>query len=456
MSLSSEWVQEGGGLRAAAVLFALLLSLFAGIALVVLPPILFTLAASLMVMILILARPMAGIVIVLTMLYFPLLPNVSLAGFEFSATALPVLTLGATALMSTRMPEHARPLAKWQWLLLASLAGAFGLASLLSTSYEVTIPVLPNLGLYVVILFAMMVLIDTPQKLVWVAKVILVLAFVLSIWRVELRPLRGLVGLPSLGINGAIFAFHPAVGLGLVVMLMPGSLFSRRWRWFAGMTLLSLVLHGITYEGRAGILTWGVMLMILLTRLNVKRSFVLLASLVLVGALVAEQYQEVIQRNLFDTQMTLDAMTTGNWNIATASGDRLRMAVMEAGWRMFQERPIFGWGPDLFTHLNADYVRSGDYAGREAFNSWLNALVEMGLVGGVVSLAAFVAPVLITWREVGRRRDALQLLAFGFALGAFGLAFHLFFIDLLYSFAWVHAGLGLAAARISMGPPSAA
>lgn len=431
-------------------------------ALVVLWPQAVTLLAGAAAALFVLARPLAGLLLVLGLLYFPLFPNLNLGGLETSITAPLLLLLTLVALLRQRGSSAAAPpRPAWQKALLGGLALAFALALGLSQDYSVSLRAAPNLALYLAILFVIPAVIDTEARLILAAKAILALAFVLSFWQVELRPLRGLFGLPSFGTNPTVFAFHPAVALCLVILLQSGRLFSRRWRWFTGLTLVSLVLHGVLLQTRAAWLTWILFLLLLALRLPFRRWARYLPLVILLLGLAAYFYAGTLQANFEQTQTTLTATLAGD-EAQMNSSDRIRLLAQQAGLAMFHERPLFGWGPNMYTHLKPEFVteRSKEARNPGAYNSWLLVLAEMGLVGIFPAALAALLPLLLAWRSLGRpaspARREVQWLAFGFALGAFGLAFHLLFIGLMFSFYWAHVGLAWAAVRLAFGQPQTA
>lgn len=183
-----------------------------------------------------------------------------------------------------------------------------------------------------------MTIVNSPQKLVTIAKAELILAAFLSIWRVELRPLRLIFGLPSLGINGAVFGFHPAIALSLVILLLPGTLFSRRWRWFAGLTLFSLVTHGLQYQTRAGWLAWMVVALVLFARLRERRWLSFGALIVAFGAVSSVLYADIVAENWANTRFAIRHLSakTPTWprslaTICACSASKLARACSLSG-----------------------------------------------------------------------------------------------------------------------------
>ncbi len=432
-------------------LLVIIAAMAAGMAVSFLPPYWITLVLGLVGLFFCLAKPNLGLLLLLIMLYFPIFPNVPLGSLEFSTSTIPVLGLAVAAWIKLQHESRANKLENWQKAVLATLSGVFLVATLISSSLSKSLILLPNLILYVLILFALMVLVQKPEQLIRCAKAILVLVLISAFWR-ELQPVRSLFNIPSLGVNGQIYQFHPAFALCLVAFLadLPG--FSRPWRWLAGCILVLVIVKAIEYQTRAAWLTFIVVTGITLVRFPSRRVLYLLTAAGMV-AVVGFSLTTLIQYNLDQTRSTVEAFL-GQKNINEISpDDQIRLAARDAGLRMFREKPLLGWGPNLFDTLKPAYVQGEDkISGGSAFDSWLEVLAEMGTIGAAIIGFVYLLPFLISWKAPRQKApNIVQHLAFALALGVVGLSIHLFFIDLLYgSFAWLHVGLALAAARISM------
>lgn len=431
-----------------------LVVLFAGAGVVFLSPYWLPLFLGAGAMIFVFLRPYAGLVLLLLALYFPLLPNVPLGPLAISPTSMLAFGLFLTAL-NRKCKDTSLCLARWQVILLWLLGIALLFSTLFSDSLRDSLLMLPNLVIYLLLLYIFMALVRTSAQLWEMARLVLILGFVLSIWRVELRPLRLLLGLPSLGINGAAFAFHPAVAVALVLTVMPGlgKIVSRGWRIFAWLTLFSLVFHGFLYETRAAWLVWSVFALLLGLQAPTRARLVLAFVVVAFAGVSFIMFADRIEANLEQTHLTVAAAVgteTGYRNVN--SDDLIRLLARDAGLRMFEERPVVGWGPNAYIRLKPSFVA---YNGKEArlpgaFNAWLIALVEWGLVGASIAAFIFLLPIGLSWKYIRQGSMLTYRLAFAFALGVLGLSIHLLFIDLLYSFAWAHVGLALASARFAL------
>lgn len=397
--------------------------------------------------------PSVGLFLIFASLYFPLLPNVELGPLEFSASTLPVVGLAASILVRKSKPAEGPSLARWQKSLLILLAGGFLLAVLFSTDFEASVTSAPNLILYLIVLFGIIKYLDTPGKLYSAVKIILVLSFLLSIWRIELRPLRGLLGLSSLGVNGMAYSFHPGVGISFMLLLLPVSKdFSRRWKVFAALTLVSLLVHGFLLQTRAAWVAWGVILLVVLTAISPRRWIRFTPILAGAGLIIFLLANDLVMANVQQTLATITAVEDDDYT-EMSPDDRIRIYARDAGIKMFEERPLLGWGPNTYNLLKPSFVEwnSGKEANISgAFNSWLLALAETGLVGTIPQVLITVVPVGITWYSYRKRPGQLTGIAFGFALGMLGLAVHQLFIGLMFSFWWLQVGFACAAARMAL------
>jgi O-antigen ligase len=440
--------------RVPTITLGLLACLLAGIGVVYLPPFWFTLVLGLLAMLLVMARPREGLFLVLLLLYYPLLPNVPLGPLEFSATS--PLTLGLfLGTLNLQRRDVSLYLARWQAVLLAALGLVFLFTMLFSDSLADSLPMAPNLVVYWMLLYVCMLLVRRVEQLWAFARLILVLGFILSIWRVELRPLRLVLGLPSLGINGAVFAFHPAVALAMIMaILLPKQAVSSAWRLFSWVALTSFLYHGILYQTRAGWLVLIVMAAIFGLQAHGWARVVFALGVVTLLFASATFFADPIRANMAQTRSTVEAALGETSYASATSDDLIRLVSHQAGLRMFYARPAFGWGPGAYFRLKLNFV---NYLGKEAyvagaFDSWLITLVDMGIAGTIVVLCIFLLPLPLTWLALQKARTPTTMLAFAFALGVLGLSVHLLFIDLLYSFAWMHAGLALAAGRLASEP----
>ncbi len=425
----------------------------------------FTALLSFLCVLLVLAAPVPGLILVLVMLYFAVFPTFDLGPVSTSITTLPMLALAFIALVYMSQHPKLHNLRGWQYFWLIALALAFVFPTTVSFLPEISLPLLPNLLLYVVILFAVMALVRRPEQLVTIGKAILVILVVQVIWKYQLAPLRAIFGLPSLVGNALIFNFHPAFALCLVILLapsLPG--FTRRWHTLAWVGLAAIELWTFWLEARAGLIAQAAMFLVALLAFPARRSVFFLGLFAALIFAMAVLFPEQIQRGLDQTIGTLQAVETESIDeLSMSSDDLARMVARNAAMDMYRQRPFTGWGPNTYVALKTEFAiaPSTKYIiGREggalgAFNSWLMVLAEMGVFSTLVMAAIYLLPLPIAWRQVrANKTSPAARLAFAYALGLAGLAVHLYFIDLIYgTFEWLFVALAWAAVRIAADNP---
>jgi O-antigen ligase len=392
---------------------------------------------------------------ILAGLYFPILDNVDLGAVEFSVTTIPVLGLAVQALFRSKRAGDSRLLRPRQWLLLALLLLAFVFPTLASFMPAVSLRLLPNLVLYAVILFGVLAHFRRPGQLIPIAKACLSLHLILSVWKM-LHPIRQIFGWPGLLSNQMMYAFHPGFALSLVILLTPLEGFSRRWRIVAWLVLGVTLLWDISYEARAGLIAGAAMLLAAAIGLRSRRLPVLAFAAALLVSLGSALFPDRVQSAIDETSRTVAALTEETYAAsAVSSDDLIRLVAADAAWEMFRQRPLTGWGPNLYPELKPEFASApnfrfvlgstGQVTG--AFNSWLLALAELGLFSTLLIAALFLLPLLLAWRRLRQPAPAPGArLAFAFGLGVFGLGVHLYFVGLLYgSFSWFFVAIAWAA-----------
>jgi O-antigen ligase len=429
-------------------------ALILGITSVLFPPAWLTLLAGVAGVVIILARPFWGVVLLVIMLYLPVWPNVELGPLEFSISSLPVMGLAAVALMQMLLRGGKPQIVGWQLALILALAGVFLLTTLTSVSVQKSILFLPNLIIYLLLLFSICALVRTREQFIVIAKVILFAGVAAAIW----KEIDGILDLPRLtGLNGIIYRHHAAVAIAICGMLLPLEGFSSAQRRLLWVVFIGLVVDMVLTETRAAWFAAAIVGVIAISQARLSRRLITVLIIGAVGVTMSFTFEGVFERNISATQAAINALEGSGDSTDVVSGDRVRLVARDAGVRMFLARPILGWGPTLFADIKPSFAAGPTrYAIGSGFNSWLVLLDEMGLVGALVVGFAFVTPVLATYVQLRRRRDEISYLGFAFALGVAGLCIHLLFIDLLYSsFVWFHLALTMAFVRFNAERPDA-
>jgi O-antigen ligase len=156
-----------------------------------------------------------------------------------------------------------------------------------------------------------------------------------------------------------------------------------------------------------------------------------------------------------------EVVKPGEAGIAHASDDSLanRFAENVAAATMYRDHPLVGVGPGNYSVVYLDYAqrigldqRAEERTGVEqaAHNLYLEALAELGTVGGLVFFAVLAAAFLGAWRAraVLPGRDALLGEGVLVALAGFFTA-SLFLHNAYQHYLWLMIALGLAAGHVA-------
>lgn len=390
-------------------------------------------------------KPFFGLVFIIIVLYFPIFPVFDLGPISISISTLPVLALflRALSLKISRPKKYA--IRGWIWLIMIALLVSFILPTVNSTSPKEILRIAPNLIMYVMIMFSVIVILQEPKDFLSIAQIILILIFI-DVLFPGVEAIRNLLGTSGLGINGVVFKYYPAFSIGLVFLTQSRLGISKKWRVIGGVVSFFCVFRTVLFQARAA---WIALAVILIISTIILPKRLLLIGIIAIGSVIGlVNFKETFQLNLQQTQVTIDAIESNNIYSANQD-DQIRIIAGEFGWRMFTQRPVLGWGPGTFKSLIMQaYPSSRKTVVGGAFNSWLMSLVEMGIVGTFPILIAFILPIFIIMINFSKYNGNMKYLSYAFAAGIVGTGIHLGFIDLLYtSQVWIHLGISLAAVQ---------
>jgi len=220
---------------------------------------------------------------------------------------------------------------------------------------------------------------------------------------------------------GAALAMFVPVAIGFI--FYPGS--NRTNRMFAVIALLILTAGLIFSYGRAAWLSvaaaFGVFILVLL---RVKFYWVAIATTVFIGGFILFQQQifDKLEKNKQDSSENFIEHIRSMSNISSDASNLERINRWQAAIRLFDERPVLGWGPGTYQFVYAPFQRSkektiistnlGDMG--NAHSEYLGPLAEMGLPGMllVILLMIFVIYTgLRVYRRGGREVKFLSMMA---------------------------------------------
>ncbi len=155
-------------------------------------------------------------------------------------------------------------------------------------------------------------------------------------------------------------------------------------------------------------------------RIRLRFMFLILASLI---ALFIYFYNDIIialERNKQDSHKEFSRHITSITNISTDASNRERLNRWACAIRMFQERPLLGWGPGTYQFLYGPFqkksemtiisTRHGDVG--NAHSEYLGPLAEQGLLGTLAFLLVIISTMATASRLYFRaKRRKVRLLA---------------------------------------------
>jgi O-antigen ligase len=264
------------------------------------------------------------------------------------------------------------------------------------------------------------------------------------------------IGDPKLGIHfgRARGPMLQSVRLGMclnfalaVLWTFPLWIFARKkWAWMlaAGLTPLFLTAILLTYTRSIWMGAAAIVVILMATMLTGKTRTIALGTLVVAGAMTAL----IVGPNLvaFKREYT---------EAETLESTRMRGAFAYVSWKMFQDKPIAGFGFNQFQVYNRPYlddrttnIRLESIRGYVHHNSYLSLLVDLGLIGSVlfgVASLAFLRNAWTLWRHPMASNYAKSSASLFFCMAAvhgIQMAFHeVSFSSIEYSILMFSIGL---------------
>lgn len=229
--------------------------------------------------------------------------------------------------------------------------------------------------------------------------------------------------------------------LALTYVFIPGITKGKRLIIIAVVALLSLALT--LSNCRAAWLSIIASLAVLIcVLLRIKFRWIATTLVILVGLFLAFQNQiiDAMEKNNQDASGDLVENIQSITNISTDASNLERINRWQSAFRLFGERPVFGWGPGTYQFVYAPFQMSKEKTiistnagdGGNAHSEYFGPLAEQGLVGSLLVLALVVVTVtcgLKTYLRCKNRKA--KILVLGATLAFFGYFIHGFLNNFL-------------------------
>jgi O-antigen ligase len=181
---------------------------------------------------------------------------------------------------------------------------------------------------------------------------------------------------------------------------------SKTYRVYAAILsgLLVMALY-LSYSRAAWVSIAAIIIVALLIVFKIKLRWVLTAVIVLVSSFYVFQTEilHVLEKNKQDSSENVVEHIQSIYNISSDASNLERINRWQSAFRMFDERPFFGWGPGTYQFIYAPFQRSqertiistnaGDLG--NAHSEYIGPLSEQGFPGLIIVLGLMVV-ILIT------------------------------------------------------------
>ncbi len=176
----------------------------------------------------------------------------------------------------------------------------------------------------------------------------------------------------------------------------------------------------------------GVLLCVLL---KIKFRWIVTVALVLIGLFFAFQHRivDTLEQNTQDASGDFVENVQSITNISTDASNLERINRWQSAIRLFNERPVVGWGPGTYQFVYAPYQMSKEKTiistnagdGGNAHSEYIGALSEQGLVGSLIVITLVIITVytgLKTYRRAKNKKA--KVLVLGATLAIISYFFH--------------------------------
>lgn len=239
--------------------------------------------------------------------------------------------------------------------------------------------------------------------------------------------------LPDHTSYGAILAML----IPLIILTVFIKRFAHRRLLTIGVTSLYLVALLLSYTRAAwvGLSASAVLMVMLMLRIRAKTIVVMSISLLAVVIAFSSQIFDLLEKNRQDSSNNIQEQISSIFNISTDVSNLERINRWKSAIRMFQDCPIFGFGPGTYKFQYAPYqfaydrtvisTNSGDVG--SAHSEYLGSLAESGLLGAVTFIAILAVITVTAFRVYYNSADKeVKLLVMALLLGHISYYVHAF------------------------------
>lgn len=251
------------------------------------------------------------------------------------------------------------------------------------------------------------------------------------------------------GVMKPFYNDHTSYGaaLAMFIPVLAGWLFIKKQNKsfeIINFFLLALFLFAVTfsYSRAAWISIVAVLIVFIIIKLKINRYILILSGIILIALFYMFQFQilDNMKKNRQDSSGDLEKHVSSVTNIATDASNLERINRWNSAFKMFEERPVLGFGPGTYMFQYAPYQMSydrtiistdfGDVG--NAHSEYIGPLAESGILGLLTFLAIIVATLITGIKVYYRAKDKdLKILVISLLMGLITYYIHGFLNDFL-------------------------
>lgn len=239
---------------------------------------------------------------------------------------------------------------------------------------------------------------------------------------------------------GAILAMLIPVLIGFLIIQGRVSLIRKVSLWLVVLIILMAVVF--SYTRAAWLSLVGALGVFLIIRLRIKFSYLAIIGVVFLAYLYGNRSELIIkmEQNRQTSSEDLLEHVQSISNVATDASNLERLNRWSCAWRMFKEKPVFGWGPGVYmfqyapfqlerqkTEISTNAANLGN-----AHSEYIGPLAESGVLGNLSFLAIIIYTIVTGVRNWTRVQDRkARILSLSLLLGLITYYLHGFLNNFL-------------------------
>ena len=297
--------------------------------------------------------------------------------------------------------------------------------------------------------FVCALLFKKPKNIHWFIWLYMASLCIVVVYTTIIHAQHGFDGNSAHWVMSPFYNDHTAYGAALAIYLilaisyafLPGMKTSRRVLVLGVVALLSMamVLSSCRAAWVSLVAALGVLACVLL---KIKFRWIFTAMVILVGIFFAFQHQiiDALEHNRQDASGNVIENIQSITNISTDASNLERINRWQSAFRLFSDRPVFGWGPGTYQFVYASYQRSQEKTiistnagdGGNAHSEYIGPLAEQGFMGTILMLALVITVVYTGLNAYQRAKNKkAKILALGTTLAFFSYFVHGFLNNFL-------------------------